>query len=222
MGQIQDGVGVVGGGRATFFSLGEPIWAKYPNSYQKDRLEVCIIQGEGRVSVWTRGRIIDNFQVTHPKFPEVVFTIAKHNFKCTQAMLEGIIIASKLIVERCNEEVEAPVAVAAVPNLEEQEERDSRTNATPTLRNPPAGREMTADEIAEVRAAGLVVENDNGPLPEDAAPPPANELPRLIGEWISPAICPRAADGFSMNKGKFKDKTWDSIAAMNKLQLWSL
>ena len=81
---------------------------------------------------------------------------------------------------------------------------------------------MTADEIAEVCAAGLVVENDNEPLPEDAAPPPANELPRLIGEWILPAICPRAEDGFSMNKGKFKDKTWDSIAAMNELQLWSM
>ena len=109
-----------------------------------------------------------------------------------------------------------------MPNSEEQEQRDSRTNATPTFRDPPAGRGLTAEEIAEVRAAGLAVESDNEPLPEDAAPPSANELPRIIGEWISMAICPRAADVFSINKGKFKDKTWDSIVAMNELQLWLL
>ena len=81
---------------------------------------------------------------------------------------------------------------------------------------------MKVEEITEVCASGLVIENFNEPLPDDAAPPPAAELPQQIGEWILLAICPRAANYFSMNKGKFKEKTWDSIAVMNDLQLWLL
>jgi hypothetical protein len=54
------------------------------------------------------------------------------------------------------------------------------------------GRRASAQDIAELREAGITVDNED-PAPENVGAPPSDPLFN-VGEWMKPTICPRRAD----------------------------
>ena len=67
-------------------------------------------------------------------------------------------------------------------------------------------------EIAELRAEGIEVDNED-PAPENMVEPPPADAAHLIGEWITPAICARKADAKIKNdEGRWKNREWSTIA----------
>jgi hypothetical protein len=87
-------------------------------------------------------------------------------------------------------------------------DRRSTTNVESNVRRG----EVTMGEIAELRAEGIEVDNED-PAPENMVEPPPADAARLIGKWITPAICARKADAKIKNdEGRWKNREWSTIA----------
>ena len=80
------------------------------------------------------------------------------------------------------------------------------------------GRNITSDEISELRAQGITVDDDNEPDELNAADP--GSLP--IGIWGKLAACHCASQGHVKLGGRWAGMSWTTIAEMDELQLFML
>ncbi len=107
-----------------------------------------------------------------------------------------------------------PAAAAAAAPLDPTLEiRAATTNVRPNF-------EGGANDVTELRAQGIEVEDDNEPVIENAGPPPAG--PALVGTCIKPAICARRSLNATNSAGSWEGKSWTQIADMDEFSLFCL
>ena len=83
------------------------------------------------------------------------------------------------------------------------------------------GRGASAQDIAELRDAGITVDNED-PAPENAGAPPSEPLFN-VGEWMKPTICPRRADSTVHDlDGSWKQNSWQDVGQMSELELFRM
>lgn len=94
---------------------------------------------------------------------------------------------------------ETPSAALTTAPLDNAEDRASTVDiASNVVRG-----EVMPEEIADLRAQGIEVDNED-PARENVVEPPPIDATRQVGEWITPIICARKAD----SKIKKQQKTW--------------
>jgi len=76
------------------------------------------------------------------------------------------------------------------------------------------------EEINQLCAEGIEVDNDNKPLPEDAEPAPPNPV---WYEYTIPTFCPRRANNNIIDSpGQWTNYRWDEIAQKSELDLFRM
>ena len=171
------GVGAQGSAYARFFHPSERIRQQYPNTHARHRCENVIILGKEQHKVRRKMQVCYKCRI--PDIDDgTEFFIVCSNFKVE---VEG---AHHFVDE---------AAVAGPPAAVDEHliERVSATNH---------GSNITGDaeDIANLRAQGIEVDNEDV-LPENDVQPPAaapNEAPTPVGQWKKPTICPRKACSF--------------------------
>ena len=204
---IPAGIGAIGKAKLVELHPSEELKKKYGTAFDRDYLHGLVIQRKDRGKVSKRGRVIDRYHVTHPDFPNFEFMVSIRRFTVTTA--------PETPFDPPSDPAQAPAPSVTPDDPEELALRTSTSNATGLV--PPVGRSLTPEEIAELRAAGHTVDDDNEPDEENASEPPP-----IDGTWIRPSFCPRVQLGVRKVKGKFNDVTWDVVKDMNELQLFLL
>ena len=199
------GVGAIGKTKMVFLHPSAPLVERFGTAYQRDYLPGLVILSKDRRKVSKKGCIVDHFSIQHLDFPDVhYFRVASRNFSVTQ---EG----------ETPFEVAAPPAPAPAPTAATQPHaRESTQEAAHALTQP--GRTITADAIAELRAQGFTVDDDNEPVEENAE----NPGPPPIGTWLRPTTCRRAGQGHLKLSGRWAGVSWATVAEMDELQLFLL
>jgi len=145
-------VGAIGSAMARFFHPGERIRERWP-SETRHRVTGAVITGEGERRVGQRQQMC--YLVTIPEFGDgVTFHIVKKNFQ-VQVDPETVF------------ESEAAMG-NPIPPPPVDGERASGRNVVPNVFGGAGLRE----EIEQLRAEGIEVDDDNEPLPEEAEPAP--------------------------------------------------
>ena len=97
-------------------------------------------------------------------------------------------------------------------------ERDAGRNVVPNV----FGGTGLHEEIEQLRAEGIEVDNDNEPLPEDAEPAPADP-DGMRYEYTIPTFCPRRANNSILDSPwRWTNTCWDEVAEKSELDLFSL
>jgi hypothetical protein len=156
---------------ARFFHPGERICKQWP-AESRHCVHGAVITGEREKRVGKRQQKC--YLVTLPEFGEgVTFHIVKKNFKVDvdpETFFESKVTALNPL---------SPPEVYA--------ERTSHHNLVPNVFGGAGLRE----EIKQLWAEGIEVDDDNKPLPKDAAPAPVEEGVQY--EYSVPTFCPRRA-----------------------------
>ena len=196
------GIGAVGGALAKYFHPSAAIRAKWPNDYQKRRLENVIIVGKGLANINHRSQISYQCRIAEID-NNTVFNIVHSNFKVTA---EGPTPFEDEVVQT----VAGPPRAAVDPNA----------NARSSTTNVAANVELTED-IAALRRQGITVDDDNEPAPENAVPQPAAS--GQVGEWVTLTTCPRRGDpNVQDREGQWINFRWSQIANMNELDTFRM
>ena len=193
--KIPGGIGATGSAKGSYFHPGKEIKKHWPNA-AKERLQGVILgQQERRIrkqNVMAYKVRLFEYDGDQPN----EFFIHPHNFKVETPCTDP----SNVFAD------EAP------PTLEGDNDalRESTSNVDPNV----------SDDIDELRAQGIAVDDDNEPAPENTGPPPADALP---GTWCTPTICARRANpNITDSIGTFKEKSWNTIAEMDEFGLFRL
>lgn len=160
---------------------------------------LCILRADlGKVS--RGGRIVNRYHVSHPDFPDQEFMVARRMFTVLQ---EG----------------ETPFLDELPPPIAEIVNEDA-SEMTPQQRQVemqvPVGRGLDREEIADLRAQGFTVDDDNEPVEENVGP----TGPTPTGTWMRPAFCPRKSAGHTNSNGKWHHHPWAEVAEMDELELF--
>lgn len=188
---------------ARFFHPGERIRERWP-SESRHRVTGAVITGEGERRVGQRQQMC--YLVTIPEFGEAVtFHIVKKNFKVN--------VDPSTVFQS-----EVTAAVANPPPPLVDVDRASAHNVVPNIFGGAGLRE----EINQLRAEGIEVDDDNEPLPEDAVPaPPDPEGMRY--EYTIPTFCPRRANNDILDSpGRWTTYRWDEIAEKSEFDLFRM
>jgi hypothetical protein len=76
-----------------------------------------------------------------------------------------------------------------------------------------------AEQIAELRAEGIEVDDDNEPLDKGAAPEREFNNPH---NFVTPTHCPRRERNAADVRGSWEEHGWDRIAEYTELELFRL
>ena len=143
------GIGAIGSASARFFHPGQRVREKYPAD-ARARVTDAVITGEGIRTVNRKQQMC--YLVTIPDV-DVECHIVKHNFRVDVDPAVPF-----------DSEIGEPVL--RWPATPREEVIDERTDVNNVVQNVFNG----ADEIQQLRAEGVEVDDDNEPLPEAAAP----------------------------------------------------
>ncbi|KAL3826721.1 hypothetical protein ACHAXA_009330 [Cyclostephanos tholiformis] len=77
------------------------------------------------------------------------------------------------------------------------------------------------DEVFELQAQGIKVDDDNEPLDEGAPPPPPIEENAPLNFTI-PTHCPHRERNMIDERGKWAHHCWDEIASMTEFELFRM
>ncbi|KAL3786177.1 hypothetical protein ACHAWO_002190 [Cyclotella atomus] len=193
--KIPGGIGATGSAKGSYFHPGKEIKKHWPNA-AKERLQGVILgQQERRIRKQNvMAYKVRLFEYDGDQTNE--FFIHPHNFKVETPCTDP----SNVFTD------EAP------PTLDGDNDalRESTSNVDPNV----------SDDIDELRAQGIAIDDDNEPAPENTGPPPADALP---GTWCTPTICARRANpNITDSIGTFKEKSWNTIAEMDEFGLFRL
>ena len=145
------------------------------------------------------------YLVTIPEFGDgVTFHIVKKNFQVEVAPETAF-------------ESEAAVA-NPIPPPPVDGERASGRNVVPNV----FGGAGLCEEIEQLRAEGIEVDDDNEPLPEDAEPAPADPE-GMRYEYTIPTFFPRRANNSILDSpGRWMNARWDEVAEKSELDLFRM
>jgi len=136
---------------------------------------------------------VNQYHVSHSGFPDQEFIVARRMFTILQ---EG---------ETPFDDELPPVNEAVEMTAPQQVKMQA-----------PVGRGLDREEIADLRAQGFTVDDDNEPVEENAGP----TGPISTGTWMRPAFCPRKSAGHTNSNGKWHHHPWAEVAEMNELELF--
>jgi len=162
-----------------------------------------VITGEGERRVGQRQQQMC-YLVTIPEFGEgVTFHIVKKNFQVN--------VDPKTVFES---KMTAAVVNPNPPPVDV--DRASIHNVVPNI----FGGAGLCEEIHQLCAEGIEVDNDNEPLPEDAEPAPPDPVQY---EYTIPTFCPRRANNDIIDSpGRWTNYRWDEIAEKSELDLFRM
>jgi hypothetical protein len=188
------GVGAVGSAMACFFHPGKLIRDKWPQDNKKRHLTGVLVTGEAVRRVHKRGQ--DCYLVCIAEIDNGrEFYIVKRNFKVDQPPPSPF--ESKVRQQ--------PEPTPAANNTE----RGSKRNAVPNVDG--RSRNLTREEIEELRQQGIEVDDDNEPAPENV-PRTKDPPPPVKGAWEKLTHCPRCVIICQDHSGSFTNHWWDEIA----------
>jgi hypothetical protein len=197
------GIGAIGSGASRFFHPGERIRERYP-AEAKGRVTGAAITGEGMRRVARKMQMC--YLVRIPEYDEgLEFYIVKKNFR-VDVDPETVFESEQRMV--MPEAINPPVDDA----------RASLENIVPNVFQ--GGHAGLAEEIEQLRAEGIEVDDDNEPLPEEAAAPPDPVGTQY--NWEKPTFCPRRVNSMPNDPGKWRNHRWDEIAAMSSFDLFRM
>jgi hypothetical protein len=191
------GIGAIGSASARFFHPGDRIQEKYPPDTCV-RLTGVVITGEGMRLVARRQQMC--YLVSVPDVDGECH-IVKYNFRVDVS--PAIPFESK---------IQQPVPAPRCDVVADTDRTDNR-NVVP---NVFGGDE----EIQQLRAKGIKVDDDNQPLPDEAiaAPQPTT----ATYSYDKPTFCPRGVDQMPNSKGIWVNHRWDEIAAKSEFELFRM
>jgi len=196
------GIGATGSAFARFFHPSAGIRTFWSNTWQKHRCLNVLICGKGMHQISRRQQLA--YECRIPEIDEDhVWYIACSNFKVEK---EGPTPFPDEATQP------PPPPQAPTPNDGTDADHSSTENATSTVAD--------GADITEIIAGGIEVDNE-GPAPENAAPPPPTTGP--VGIWEKPLICHRRANPAVRNlMGHWRLKTWPQIALMTEFSIFRL
>jgi hypothetical protein len=193
----RSGIGAIGRTKMVNLHPSQPLRDKFGTQYERDYLDGLIIIGRSRGKVSRKGRIVNRFEVQHPDLPNVdLFYVAASNLKILE---EGPI--------PFDDDPPVPL-LPPILNVELIEDQP--------LTQPE--RNLHSEDIAELRAQGITVDDDNEPDELNAADPG----PPPVGTWGKPAACRGASQGHLKLGGKWAGMSWATVAELDELRLFML
>ena len=138
----QPGIGAVGKTKMVNLHPSQPLKERFGTGYEHDYLDGLVILGKDRGKVSKKGRVVERFSVQHPDLPNIdFFYVAAKNFT---------------VVEEGNTpfKEEAPAPIPTTPTATEDESEHPLTQP---------GRTLAEGDIAELRARGITVDDDDEP-----------------------------------------------------------
>jgi hypothetical protein len=196
------GIGAIGSGVARFFHPGERIHKRWP-AKAWHCIFSSVITGEEERRVGQRQQMC--YLVTILDFREgVTFHIVKKNFQVN--VDPKTVFASKVTTAN---PLPPPVVDADLAPM---------NNVVPNV----FGGAGLCEEIKQLRAEGLEVEDNNEPLPEDAVPALAN--PEGMGyEYTIPTFCHLWSNSNIVDSpGQWVQYWWDEIAEKLEFNLFRM
>ena len=194
------GVGAIGRGMSRFFHPKKKIQQKWPAPARGHALDDVIVLGKEQHRINKKEQL--SYRVRIPAIDDgSEFWISCHNFKVT---IEG--------------PTPFPDETPSPPSDREANSADSLRGQFTNVNN--IGRGASAADIADLRAQGIEVDNED-PAPENLGPPPVQ--PEAVGEWVRPSICPRRANSSIHDlNGCWTNKSWQTIGNMSELALFRM
>ena len=193
------GIGAIGSAASRLFHPGDKVREKYP----KDAKLHCVnveITGEGLRRIKNEAKMC--YLVSIPEVEGECY-IAKKCFRVEQGP------------DMPFESERAPLRRDIPRPLPHGEDRTVLFNV---VRNVGNG---LADEVLELRAQGLEVDDDNEPLDEGAGAPPRLEY-NGPHNFTVPTHCPRRERNMIDERGKWVYHRWDEIASMTEFELFRM
>ena len=194
------GIGAIGSASSRFFHPGDRVREHYPTDTRM-RVTGAVVTGEGQRKVRHEMKLC--YLVSIPDVDGECY-IVKKNFR--------VDVSPEVPFES---EDARPVARAPRPDLEGVD-RAALNNIVPNVRVGP-GLDET---IAELWAEGVEADDDNEPLEEGAADPPAP--PDVQHTFSVPTHCPRRTLNLTDDRGKWAHHRWDEIAEYTEMKLFRM
>ena len=194
------GIGAIGSASSRFFHPGDRVREHYPTDTRM-RVTGAVITGEGQRKVRHEMKLC--YLVSIPDVDGECY-IVKKNFR--------VDVSPEVPFKS---EDARPVARAPRPDLEGVD-RAALNNIVPNVRVGP-GLDET---IAELWAEGVEADDDNEPLEEGAADPPAP--PDVQHTFSVPTHCPRRTLNLTDDRGKWAHHRWDEIAEYTEMKLFRM
>ena len=191
------GIGAIGSASARFFHPGERIREQYPVD-TRVRLVNVVITGEGRRLVARRQQMC--YLVSVPNVDGECH-IVKHNFRVDVSPAAPF---------------ESEVAEPAPAPRQQAVVDTDRTDGQNVVPNVFGGD----DNIEQLRAEGIEVDDDTEPLPDEATALPEPEAAAY--SYDKPTFCPRRVDHMPNNEGSWVNHRWDEIAAKSEFELFRM
>ena len=198
MARKRGGINATGSAFAKFFHPSAGIRTFWPNQWTKHRCTGVVIVGKSERNIRRKMQLA--YECRIPEIDDdAVWYIVCSNFKVE---VEG--------PTPFPDEVPPPAPEA--PANVTDDDRSSVENAPST--------NSAGDEISEIIASGITVDNE-GPAPENAVPPPPTT--GAVGIWEKPLICHRRANPAVRDVvGHWNSKTWPQIASMTEFAIFRL
>ena len=167
-----------------------------------DKLRLTDVEVVGKSEKRVSNKIQKVYDIKVPAHPDVAFHVVCCHFSVTVA-------AETPFADEVADEVPAvPAAGARGGEGGRGREDDDARGSGENFSHPNMQRGPNAEDIAALRARGIVVDNED-PDEENVAPPSAGPVE---GTWGRPAICPRRASPSIINmKGGWKNHAWGMI-----------
>ena len=197
------GIGVIGLAASRLFHPGDKVHEKYPNDTRLRCVNV-VITGKGSRRIKNQMKLW--YLVSIPEVDCECY-ITKKCFRVEQAP------------ETSFESERAPCrCVVPRPVVGPGKDPAALSNIVANV-----GRGgLAEEEIHELHAEGIEVDDDNEPLDEgDGAPPPLAPY-NQPHNFTVPTHCPRRERNLTDDRGNWANHRWDEIASYNELELFRM
>ena len=147
---------------------------KYPNPQSGDRLNGCLVTGKCIKTVCRRDQVVITFK--HEEFEDELYAVQRYCMIVEEGPSDSFFSNNETVVQ-----AEVVEDAAGSP--------DEDTDAVDALITRLANLQTGAEIDAEINHSGIVIENDNDPLPENYQTVPNEEC--VYEDWGHSGVCHR-------------------------------
>ena len=197
-------IGAIGSGSARLFHPGDRVQEKYPPDTRMRCVDV-VITSEAQKRIRNKTHLC--YLVSIPNVDGECYIIKK-NFR--------VDVSPEMPFESKRQEPIVPPPVAPRRNPDATDHA-ALHDIVPNVR---AGSTGIDEHIAELRAEGIDVDDDNEALDEGGNPPPLDEP--VQHTFVTPTHCPRRSLNITDDRGRWAYHRWDQIADYSELELFQM